>query len=496
MKTHIIQLERHDDAISTRDKMMWGSSQRILLVFPEQGRILSRRVDMVLLQRHAQSLGAQLALVTTSTVVRQNALDVGVLVFKSVKQAQKSAWRVPLDIRRKFRRRPPKRPELNELRSRQVLPYRELPVGVRLAFFFIATISVLALVAFLLPDASIVLMPAEQEQRLSLELWANPSIQSPNLSGGIPAEVITVSVEGTETARSTGRTLIASRAAAGEVLFTSLTDRDVLVPVGTIVRTQSDPPIRFETVLSAVVKAEADEGNMIPVRAILPGSVSNILAGEIVGIEGSVGSQLAVVNLTGTSGGMDQTSPSPSSKDFEEARVRLLDRLSKQAEQALYDELPAGAYLLPPSLQLDEIGYEEQQPAAGEPADQLKLTIRATFSAWYLKDDDIRSAAEIGLDASSPNAYVQIPGTTRIRLLGEPYRRGSRIGYQVEAVRQLKAVWSREEVIRLVRGQDVMSAGNIIQTRYSLKSPPIFHIAPEWWPRLPYLPFRIKVSAQ
>jgi hypothetical protein len=495
MKTHIIQLERHDDAISTRDKMMWGSSQRILLVFPERGHILSRRVDLVLLQRHAQSLGAQLALVTTSTVVRQNALDLGVLVFKSVKQAQKSHWRVPLDIRRKFRRRAPKRSDLFELGSRRVRPDRELPIGVRLVLFFIATVSVLALMAFLLPDASILITPAEREQRLSLELWAHPTIQSPNLSGGIPAQVIKVRVEGTETARSTGRTLIASQAATGEILFTSLTDRDVLVPVGTIVRTQSNPPIRFETVMSGVVKTDADDGVIIPVRAILPGSVGNVPAGEIVGIEGNVGTMLAVVNVNAISGGIDQSSPSPSLKDFEEARRQLLDRLSNQAKQAIYADLPADTYLLPPSLQLEEIDYEAQQPAAGEPGDQFKLTIRATFTAWYLRDDDIQSAAEMGLNASAPKDYMPIPGTTRIRLLGEPYSQGSRIGYQVEAVRQLKAIWSRDEVIRLVRGQDLMSAGKIIQAHYPLKFPPVFRIAPEWWPRLPYLPFRIKVNA-
>ena len=64
MKTQIIQLEAHDDIVSTRDKMGWSQTSRIVLVWPNKGKILDRRLDLVLLQRHSMLLGAQLALVT------------------------------------------------------------------------------------------------------------------------------------------------------------------------------------------------------------------------------------------------------------------------------------------------------------------------------------------------------------------------------------------------------------------------------------------------
>jgi len=44
MKIQIIQLEKHDDVISARDKMAWCKAPRILLVYPRGSRILTRQV--------------------------------------------------------------------------------------------------------------------------------------------------------------------------------------------------------------------------------------------------------------------------------------------------------------------------------------------------------------------------------------------------------------------------------------------------------------------
>jgi hypothetical protein len=497
MKTHIIQLERHDDAISTRDKMMWGSSSRILLVFPEKGSILTRRVDLVLLQRHSTALGAQLALVTTSAIVRQNARDLGIMVFKSVIQAQKSPWRVPLAVRRKFMRRPPQRLALDELRQRLVRPVSRVSVGQRLVVFSIGFAAVLALAFFFLPNASLQLVMAEQEQRLALQIWANPSILAPNLSGGIPAEITKIILEGTETANSTGRIILPNQAATGEVLFVNLTNRDVLVPAGTIVRTQNDPPVRFETQLSLVVKADSgEEGARSPVRAVLSGSGGNVQTGEIVAIEGEVGPLLAVSNPEFTSGGTNQTSPSPNQQDFERARQSLLQRLSQQAEEEMQASTPTGAYLLLPSLQMQAVEFEDRQPEEGQPGDRFKLTMRVAFTAWYITAENIQQAATTALDANMDPGFTPVADTIKIKLMGKPVLRGNGMGYEIEAVRQLKANWSKEEVVRLIRGKDLITAAGLVEDKLLLKSAPHFQMSPHWWPRLPYLPFRIQVGAQ
>src|SRR5512141_519423 len=93
MKTQIIQLESHDDFISARDKMAWSKAPRILLFWPRKGRLLERELDLIALQRYAQSLGSQLGVVTGLPEVRANARDVGLPVFSSAVQAQRSPWR-------------------------------------------------------------------------------------------------------------------------------------------------------------------------------------------------------------------------------------------------------------------------------------------------------------------------------------------------------------------------------------------------------------------
>ena len=100
MKTYILRLEPHDDLVSTRDKMGWAKDSRILLVWPEKGRLLNRRLDLILLQRHSRELGSQLALVTRDPEVHYFAPRLGIPVFRSLNKAQGQHWRVP----RRFRR--------------------------------------------------------------------------------------------------------------------------------------------------------------------------------------------------------------------------------------------------------------------------------------------------------------------------------------------------------------------------------------------------------
>ncbi len=92
MKTQVIHLDVHDDVISIRDKMSWTKTGRILLVFPRRSRIRLRNLDLRLIQRHADLLGAQLAFVTRSRELRRSAQEAGIPAFRVVKTAQRRTW--------------------------------------------------------------------------------------------------------------------------------------------------------------------------------------------------------------------------------------------------------------------------------------------------------------------------------------------------------------------------------------------------------------------
>src|SRR3990172_2913300 len=95
LKTQIITLESHDDLISVRDKLSWAKTPRILLVWPKYEKVALRLLDLKVLQRHADSLGAQLGLVTRRAKVRRDAESLGIPVFISTISAQRELWPLP-----------------------------------------------------------------------------------------------------------------------------------------------------------------------------------------------------------------------------------------------------------------------------------------------------------------------------------------------------------------------------------------------------------------
>src|SRR5574339_1146133 len=113
MKTQILALESHDDLISVRDRLSWAKTSRILLIWPKGEPVDLRPLDLRVLQRHADSLGAQLAIVTRGDKIRRQAEALGLPVFESSAAAQREAWpahpervqRVPRPPRRDLRQR-------------------------------------------------------------------------------------------------------------------------------------------------------------------------------------------------------------------------------------------------------------------------------------------------------------------------------------------------------------------------------------------------------
>jgi hypothetical protein len=198
MKTSVIQLEHHDDVISTRDKIAGSKSARILLIWPERGAILNRKLDLVLLQRFAQKIGGQLALVTSDADVLFNAAEQGIPIFETAEEAQKKPWRRPRNKRRGTLRRERKPVDLEKMRSK--LPPKKLDKvenpALRIAAFMVGICAALALILFFLPNAQVKLALAEQNQTLNLGIRADPKITSPDLSGELPAYPKTVVVEG------------------------------------------------------------------------------------------------------------------------------------------------------------------------------------------------------------------------------------------------------------------------------------------------------------
>ncbi len=496
MKTYIVQLEVHDDVISTRDKISWSKARRILLVWPRKGQVLERRVDLMVIQRYCHHLGSQLALVTRSDLVRENALELGIPVFDNALRAQSGPWRRPRR-RRSFKlpvgRRPVSsqdlRARLNALRKPMLLN-RWLRYGVFLA----GMLAFLSLVFFFMPGARVQVTPAREKQKLTIAVWANSAISAPNLSGGVPAYPIQVAVEGRDQAASTGVTFISDENANGEVEITNLTDQPVSIPAGSVVQTLGDKPIRFLTTQSADLKAGTSEKTVVSIRAALPGIEGNVQAGEIKALEGALGLRVVVNNLEPTHGGTVRTNPAPSAQDYTRLRSKLLEQLQLTALEEIQAQIQPDQRLLYQSIQQKSVVSEQRSPEIDQPADQLQLTLQVEYQAWMVKESDLRVVAQTALDANLPGGYEAVPDSLRLAYVREPvFDSTGNARWELDVERTIEAGWSKDRIIQLVQGRSPEEAEKALQSSLSLGAPPKIDLFPAWWIRLPFLPFRIEV---
>ncbi|MEW5869938.1 MAG: baseplate J/gp47 family protein [Chloroflexota bacterium] len=523
MKTHILQLEPHDDILSARDKLGWAQGGRILIVWPSEGkatragRILHRRLDLVLLQRRCAALGAQLALVCRDPEVCFYAPRLGIPIFRSLRQAQNSPWRPP----RRFRN-PENQPSSPfsaplpsysssplrgglrggdpiSLRNTLIQPPPRLHPLLRLAAFSLAVLSVLSIAAALLPGAEIRLAPEQRTQQITIQAQASATDQSVLLSGSLPAQPVNVTVEARQSIPVSGSIWIPDQPAVGEVVFTNLTDQPVTIPETTIVRTLGSPALRFTVTRRGLVPAGPGQTLGLPVRCLTLGSPGNLPAGSLVAIEGQLGTQLSASNPQPTRQGADRKEPAPTEADRQNLASRLRQSLRQSALLELQASLQPGDLLLEDSLSLVEVLDETYSPAQAQPANQLSLSLRAEFQALRVSAQDLNFLAQAVLDAALPAGFEPSNGSLSIETLGPPvFQNGAAptARWEMRASRRIQALLPPAQAVQLALGQAPGQAQQRLADGLPLAGLPEITLAPAWWPRLPILPFRITILEQ
>ena len=503
MKTQILQLELHDDVISTRDKMGWGQAARIVLVWPKKERILLRRLDLQLLLRHAQQMGAQLALVTSDPEVRYNARQLAIPVFKNQRQAHSPRWRVGRRPLRSIQRRKP-RPDLVALRQELHPPqpawYSQALV--RRGLHVLSLCAALALLALFLPGARIVLYPQTQLQEIRFNVAAGTSVRTVNVTGDLPAHQISFIVEGSDRINTTGSVMVAEKASQGLVEFTNLTDDRVRIPAGTVVTTLPEggqEPVRFST--STSTQLSPGRTALVKIVCLVAGKRGNLPAGEIRAIEGALGLKLSATNPIPTSGGSEQPAAAPTAADAQELIERLVEALDKAALQELQkaarqqNGLAVEASLSMTSILEDVYTPRPVDGAFTQPAQQLTLQLRLEYQALLVADQDLQEISARILDANLPQGFEPLAETLTFEHLSNPaLDEAFTSRWRIVARRQLRALVDAEQASSLARGLALPKAKQILEDRLNIRGADIL-VAPGWWPRLPWLPFRIQVTS-
>jgi hypothetical protein len=493
VKTQIITLESHDDLISVRDRLSWAKTPRILLVWPKYEKVTLRQVDLKVLQRHASTLGAQLGLVTRQRRVRADAEALGIPVFESTGEAQKVAW--PKPRRKKWRHKAPDK-TLREKREQVQIreeAWRTNPI-VKILVFLVGVLSVLALVALFIPRAQVSLKPVSQTQSIVLPVTANPSMNTVFITGSIPAREKKIVVEGEQKISVTGEGVVPQSKARGAVIFRNLTQNEVAIPVGTIVRSDE---IRFVTTEDGTVEAGVGETLELPIEAVEGGVAGNLDAETIDVVEGRLGLSVSVTNPEPTTGGRERSSLQATDTDRAHAKELLLKSLESDARAKLLDGLSSDDVLFDETFALSQIVSEIYDLPAGAAGSQLTLNMQAEYSARYADASDLSELASLALNASLPPGFlaasnaVDVESTNDRTLLDD----GS-IRWTMRARRKIYQQVNVAQVTQLIQGLGYSAAQSKLEEYLPLLSEPKISLSPSWWPWVPIVPFRIEVVTQ
>jgi hypothetical protein len=495
MKTQVIQLDPHDDVTSVRDKLLWAKTPRILLVYPRRSRILARTLDLRLLQRHAVSLGAQLAIVAQLEEIRLAARELGIPIFKTAAIAQRKTWETKHTTETTVRSTP--RPALRQMR-RDVFPgearWRNL-LGIRLLFFSLAVLAVLALLLIFLPSATVKLSPETQMQSLAISVNSSSKVSTVNLTGSLPSRPTFAVYKRSKTAPVTGSLIIPNTRAASLVRFSNLTTGVAGIPAGTVVCTTGSPVVRFATTMDAVVPAGVGKTLDVPVQAVDPGSSGNLPADTLVALEGDLGTSLAVTNPSPTTGGSDRSAPVQTANDRTRLRAALVSEILEQCKTSLPKSIGQGDTFFPDTLAVGQVLSETYFPADGQTGATLSLTLSLQCQAQYASAVDVDTLARLALDANLPDGFE--PDSTAVTTANSSTPVTDEDGitrWKVQAQRLLHARLDPMEVTQLIEGRNPDNAGRRLAESLRMAAAPKIKITPAWWPWLPLVPFRIAVS--
>jgi hypothetical protein len=494
LKTQIITLESHDDLISVRDKFSWAKTPRILLVWPKYEKITLRLLDLKVLHRHADSLGAQLGLVTRRANVRRDAESLGIPVFKSTTEAQKKLWpdsparirRIPKTPRRDLRR-------VRDSVYEKEAPWRTSLLG-RVLTFTVGVIAVLSVAAIFIPRAALKLYPETQTQSVVIPVAASRSVDSVSVTGAIPARIMSVTVSAEQSLAITSEISVPKSKSQGIVRFTNLGKVDLDIPAGTIVSTESS--IKFTTLKDTRLPAGLKKFVDAPIEALDLGAQGNVQAEKILLVEGPLALSVSVINPYAMTGGANAREIGATENDRAKLRNAVMESLRRDAETQMRAQIALADLLLSDTFIATKTVNENFDPPAGLPAKTLTLKMQVEYSARYVSDNDMKTLSLSALNSSVVDGF-ESKAQPAYKLITEPSTDSSGIThFELEVTRTLLRQVNTLQVFSIVRGHQLHSVKNELVSNLSLRADPTIVTSPSWWPWLPLIPFNISVEVK
>lgn len=506
-----IQLEPNEDANSVRDRLQFYRGQAVLIVWPEEGTALNRKLDLVLVQREAMRRAIRLAFVTHDPDVVEHARDLDISTFETIGSSERGRWKRGRAKVFANRGQKPKgeleHDDLKPVASRLNAPHRlPLPLFARLviAGFVAAVLLIVAYVA--LPGATITVTLAKRDVISDTLITSSPAIQQINVEGGrIPARFVVVEVVQTGTYPTTGRLDGEDTRATGTVTIVNRSDTPREIPAGTVVSTSDAVPVRFALLSGALLPGGQNLSVEVRVEALpeFAGEAGNVGAARITIIEADFASEVSVTNLLPLSGGQSRTLPVVTQSDLDRLRGAVRQQIQAQAQTELEGMLADGEFYIDESIAItpesDRVDWQVYSANVGDIAAEVTLERRAIVQALVINARDAERIAFAALSRNIPRGRSLDIGTLQ-------YERGP-----LESITESGDVTFRMFANGLISGDiDVIAIQNFLagrpvaDARVYLNSTlelapgtePIILISPKFNDNLPLLPVRITLIVQ
>jgi hypothetical protein len=496
-QAEIVHLSSDDTLASIRERLRATQADRILLVVPKDCPGLDSLVDLKVLSRQAAALGKDVALVASSRELRELARSLGFRTFSSTAWARRTKWRRPKKGGQSALRGPLTRETVGMAIPAPALG-RGIGIGgpVILAVAFGGMIvSAVLLAAVFVPTAKVTLHPVIYPVSTTLVVEANPSLESIDFIGvRIPARVVKLEVVGDDEIATTAVRDEPEARALGEVVFTNRRSEATTVVSDTIVTTSAGTTVRFRTTQEVTVPPGVGSRARAPIEALEPGPSGNVTAYSINRVEGAMDRQVNVINADPTAGGGVSQVTYVTSADKDQLSESVLHQLKENGYSTLVGQLAEGE-ILPRESLVGIVLSETYDKFPGEVADSLGLHMQALVRGTVIDRNDMESLGLRMLEFEVREGFQLLPEATEVRLdeVTDVASDGT-LTLAVTAAGQSWVEINELEIKESVRGKSVAEAEEYLTRHLSLAEDPTIEVSPDWWGRLPWLPFRITVE--
>lgn len=386
-----VQIEAQEDEASVRDRLSFLRGKNVLLIWPEEGTALTRKLDLVLVQREAMRRAIRLAIVSHDSQVIKHANELNISTFETIGASQRGRWkrgRTKVSTRRHHKPKDELEPEqLMDVASRVNAESRFMvPSLFRVVIWLLVLFAIGAILYLILPSAEVTIQLNEELIVVESTIIADPQATVVDLENGVvPARLQAIEIQETGQRETTGSQDLPDTFASGTVVIINESDEEILIPAGTIVRTSSSTPVRFITTIEATLPAGEGEQVDIPIEAAAESSgiVGNVEAGTINTIETEWADNVTVTNLTPTGGGESRSLPVVSQADIDNLRGTVRQQLFTRALIEMETFISDSEFLIEETLRItdEREDWIEFSAQVGDVVDTVSMSMRAIIDA-------------------------------------------------------------------------------------------------------------------